>query len=62
MDVTLSGTDDLGNVVDVTVQTDVNGDYVFTDLRPSDANGYTITETQPAGFLDGVDTVGSLGW
>ena len=34
VDVTLTGTDDLGNAVDVTVQTDVNGDYAFTDLRP----------------------------
>ena len=49
VDVTLTGTDDLGNVIDVTVQTDVDGNYAFTDLRPSDAAGYTITETQPAG-------------
>ena len=31
------------------------------DLPPSDAAGYTITETQPAGLLDGLDTAGSLG-
>ena len=61
VDVTLTGTDDLGNAVDVTVQTDVDGNYVFTDLRPADASGYTITETQPAGFLDGIDTAGTLG-
>ena len=61
VDVTLTGTDDLGNAIDVTVQTDVSGDYAFTDLRPADAAGYTITETQPAGFLDGIDTAGSLG-
>ena len=62
VDVTLTGADDLGNVIDVTVQTDVNGDYLFDGLRPSDADGYTVTETQPAGFCDGIDTVGSLGW
>ena len=61
VDVTLTGVDDLGNVIDVTVQTDVNGDYLFDGLRPSDAAGYTVTESQPAGFLDGIDTAGSLG-
>ena len=61
VDVTLTGVDDLGNPVDVTVQTDVDGNYLFPDLRPSDATGYTITETQPAGLLDGIDTAGSLG-
>ena len=34
VDVTLTGTDDLGNVIDVTVPTDVNGDYLF-DGSPS---------------------------
>ena len=61
VDVTLTGIDDLGNVVEVTVQTDVDGTYVFVDVRPSDAVGYSITETQPAGLLDGIDTAGSLG-
>ena len=61
VEVTLAGVDDLGNLVDVTVVTDADGNYVFADLRPSDATGYTITETQPAGLLDGIDTVGSLG-
>ena len=61
VDVTLTGTDDLGNAVSITVQTDANGEYVFDGLRPDDGAGYTITETQPAGFLDGIDTAGSLG-
>ena len=61
VDVTLTGCRRLGNPVDVTVQTDVDGNYLFPDLRPSDATGYTITETQPAGLLDGIDTAGSLG-
>ena len=61
VDVTLTGTDAFGDVVDVTVQTDVDGEYLFSDVRASDANGYTITETQPAGFLDGIDAAGSLG-
>ena len=32
VDVTLTGIDDLGNVVEVTVQTDVDGTYMFTDV------------------------------
>ena len=43
------------------MQTDANGDYSFSDLRPSGVDGYTVTETQPAGLLDGIDTAGSLG-
>ncbi len=56
--VTLTGTDNLGNPVTRTTTTDANGDYRFTDLRAGD---YTLTETQPVGFTDGAETVGSLG-
>ena len=59
--VTLSGTDDLGNPVNITVSTDINGNYLFTGLRASNAAGYTITETQPLSFLDGLDTIGAPG-
>ena len=38
--------------------TDANGEYVITDLP---AGTYTLTETQPAGYLDGPETVGSAG-
>jgi hypothetical protein len=58
--VTLTGADDLGHAVNRTTQTDANGVYCFTDLRPSDAVGYTLTETQPAGLLDGRDTLGTV--
>jgi len=58
--ITLTGTDDLGNSVSRTTQTDANGVYLFINLRPSDAAGYTIAETQPAGFVDGRDTLGSV--
>jgi len=62
VDVRLTGTDDLGNPVDITVQTNPDGTYSFTNLRPSDATGYTVTESaQPAGYLDGIDGAGSLG-
>jgi hypothetical protein len=58
--VTLTGTDDLGHAVSQTAQTDANGIYAFTNLRPSNAAGYTITETQPAGFLQGQDALGTV--
>jgi len=58
---TLSGTDRYGNPVSRTVTTSsaaagigsVRGDYLFDNLPPSDANGYTITQTQPTGFGNG---------
>ena len=57
----LSGLDDLGNAVNLSTTTLVDGTYSFTNLRPSGVAGYTITETQPAGFLDGTDTSGTSG-
>lgn len=54
----LSGTDDLGNSVNLTAVTDSNGGYSFNDLRPGT---YTLTETQPFGYLDGQDTQGQPG-
>lgn len=50
VDVTLSGTDLYGNAVSITVKTNNDGDYQFTNLAPSNASGYTITQTQPAGY------------
>ncbi|MFZ4873746.1 SdrD B-like domain-containing protein [Janthinobacterium sp. Mn2066] len=47
---TLTGTDDRGNPVNVTVVTGADGSYVFTGLRPSGPGGYSVTETQPAGL------------
>jgi uncharacterized repeat protein (TIGR01451 family)/fimbrial isopeptide formation D2 family protein len=55
--ITLTGTDDLGTAINTTVQTQPDGTYSFGNLRPGT---YTVTETQPAGYLDGIDTVGSL--
>ena len=56
--VTLSGIDDLGNSVSMTTVTDEDGAYAFKSLRPGT---YQIAETQPEGYLDGADFVGSLG-
>jgi hypothetical protein len=49
--VTLAGTDLLGNPVALTTTTDATGSYRFSDLLPPQAGtGYTLTETQPAGY------------
>ncbi|WP_439624505.1 SdrD B-like domain-containing protein [Gemmata sp.] len=41
-----------------TTTTAANGTYAFTNLAPGT---YRVTETQPAGYADGKDTVGSAG-
>lgn len=56
--INLTGTDDLGNFVDITVATDASGNYLFGNLRPGT---YTITESQPAGYFDAGDAVGTVG-
>lgn len=56
--VRLTGTDILGQVIDRTVATNGVGKYKFTGLLQGT---YSITETQPAGFFDGKDAVGTLG-
>ena len=56
--VQLNGTDLFGNTVSQTTQTTVSGAYTFASLLQGN---YTITEVQPAGYLQGTNTVGSLG-
>ncbi len=57
VEVRLSGTDDLGNVVNAVFFTNPDGSYSFTGLRPGT---YAVTEfVQPAGKLDGKDTAGN---
>jgi hypothetical protein len=36
------------------------GQYLFCDLPSSGVDGYTIAETQPTGYIDGVETLGAL--
>ncbi|SDZ67890.1 conserved repeat domain-containing protein/fimbrial isopeptide formation D2 domain-containing protein [Variovorax sp. YR266] len=57
---TLTGRSASGLVVNATVVTDASGRYVFTGLLPADAAGYTIRETQPVTYADGLDAVGTL--
>ena len=49
----LTGIDAFGNLIDLLATSDANGNYSFATLPPSDASGYTVTETQPAGFVNG---------
>ena len=55
--IVLTGTDHLGNPVSLTTTTLANGSYVFANLRPGT---YTLRQVQPAGYVDGRDTVGTL--
>ncbi|MFM8330556.1 MAG: SdrD B-like domain-containing protein, partial [Candidatus Methylumidiphilus sp.] len=55
--VVLTGTDDLGNPVNIPATTDADGFYQFTGLRPGN---YTVTETTPAGYLDSEDFPGTV--
>lgn len=67
--VTLTGTNNLGNAVNLSTTTATlagqAGSYLFSGLLPSNAAGYTISETGagvPSIFIDGKDSVpGSLG-
>src|SRR5262249_48346911 len=54
--VSLTGMDDLGPVNKSTT-TNSSGFYQFSDLRPGT---YTVTENQPANYLDGKDTIGNI--
>ncbi len=55
--ITLSGTDDRGAAVSLNTQTDIEGIYMFIDLRPGE---YTVAEVQPNELNDGVDVVGTI--
>jgi hypothetical protein len=57
--ITLTGTDFLGNAVNPPPQlTDGDGSYRFLNLLPG---SYYITETPPAGYLQGIDAIGTAG-
>ncbi len=52
----LTGTDSLGNAVSANATTNANGAYLFSNLAQGT---YSVTETQPSGFRDGIETVGT---
>ncbi|HVK08542.1 MAG TPA: SdrD B-like domain-containing protein, partial [Gemmataceae bacterium] len=54
----LTGNDSTGVKVNLTTTTAADGTYSFNNLK---AGTYTITETQPAGFVDGQETAGTAG-
>jgi hypothetical protein len=56
--VTLSGVDDRGATVSLTTATAGNGSFSFNNLRPGT---YSITRTQPAGWLQGKNAIGTQG-
>ena len=56
---TLTGTDINGNPVNLTTTTGNDGSYRFYDLMPANAAGYTLTQIQPSGYLDGKHTAGN---
>src|SRR5262249_55676656 len=53
-----TGTDFLGNAVNVSQPTSGGGAYAFLGLLPG---SYYLTETQPAGYTQGIDSVGTAG-
>jgi hypothetical protein len=57
--VNLTGVDDNGQSVSQVQVTDDTGQYCFIELYPGT---YDIFETQPEGYLDGIDTLGALDW
>ena len=56
--VTLTGTDDRGSAVTMPILTDASGAFTFGTLRPGT---YTLTQTHPVLYLDGLDASGTLG-
>lgn len=56
--ITLTGTDDGGNAVSISETTGAGGLYSFSQLRPGT---YSVTQTHPTGYTDGLDAVGSSG-
>ena len=56
--VILTGTNDQGTSISASTTTAADGSYSFKNLRPGT---YSVQETQPANYLDGKTTAGSVG-
>jgi VCBS repeat-containing protein len=53
----LTGVNDMGVAVNLTTTTDADGVYMFVNLR---AGVYTVSEDQPSGYTDGIDSLGTV--
>jgi hypothetical protein len=58
VEISLSGTDNQGQPVNMTTHSGTDGSYSFTALPEGD---YVVTQKQPSMTVDGRDTIGSLG-
>jgi hypothetical protein len=59
---TLTGTNVEGNFVNLAAWTDATGLYKFSNVLPSQTGtAYTLSQHQPAAFIDGKDTLGDQG-
>jgi hypothetical protein len=56
--ITLTGTDNQGNAINLTTVTDSNGFYFFSGLNPGT---YSVTKTPPSGYIDDAANIGNLG-
>ena len=54
---TITGTDAFGNPFAANALTNATGNYTFANLAPGT---YTVTETQPAAYAQGTNTVGTV--
>ncbi|ESP91371.1 hypothetical protein PL2TA16_00812, partial [Pseudoalteromonas luteoviolacea 2ta16] len=57
--VTISGTDKYGQAINQSVTTNANGEFSFTGLIESNADGYTITQTSSATYQTGNRYIGT---
>jgi len=58
VEIDLTGIDSTGHSVSLVAYTDANGHYSFTGLA---AGSYQLFEVQPFGYLDGGDSIGTVG-
>ncbi|WP_152614450.1 SdrD B-like domain-containing protein [Pseudoalteromonas luteoviolacea] len=57
--VTITGTDKFGQTVNITTTTNTNGEFSFTGLIESNADGYTITQSVSGTYQTGNRYIGS---
>ncbi|WP_139052423.1 SdrD B-like domain-containing protein, partial [Pseudoalteromonas piscicida] len=57
--VTITGIDKFGQAVNITTTTNTNGEFSFTGLIESNADGYTITQTVSGTYQTGNRYIGS---